>query len=96
VTVLVRSVLGALLALAVGSVAWASDPVAPEARARPEPRLVVTSPADGAHQLLDVPALAGGTPSAAARSPTPRCRRTDGCSWVSGTGCASTAYRCGR
>ena len=63
-TVLVRSVLGALLALVVGSVAWASDPVAPEARARPEPRLVVTSPTDGTRQLLEVPPLVGGTPSA--------------------------------
>lgn len=63
-TVLVRSVLGVLLALGVGSVAWASDPVAPEAPARPEPHVVVTSPTDGARQLLDVPALVGGTPSA--------------------------------
>ena len=63
-TVLVRSVLGALLALVVGSVAWASDPVAPEVRPAPEPQLVVSSPTDAARQLLDVPPLAGVTPTA--------------------------------
>ncbi|GAA1140063.1 hypothetical protein [Nocardioides aquiterrae] len=62
---LLRSVLGVLLALGVGSVARASDPVAPEARTSPEPRLVVTSPTDASRQLLDVPTLVGATPSAA-------------------------------
>ncbi|HEU5038929.1 MAG TPA: hypothetical protein VFT70_18120 [Nocardioides sp.] len=59
-----RSVLGALLALVVGSVAWASDPVAPEAPPAPEPWLVVSSPTDATRRLLPVPPLISGGPSA--------------------------------
>ena len=62
-TTLVRSVLGALLAFVVSTGAWASDPIAPEVRPAPDPRLVVSSPTDTTRQLLDVPALTGTAPT---------------------------------
>ena len=67
-TLIVRSLLGALLALVVGTVAWASEPTAPEARPDPAPVLVVSSPTDPARQLLAVPAIAA---SASASSSSP-------------------------
>lgn len=63
-TFLVRSVLGALLALVAATGARASEPVAPEVTPAPEPQLTVTSPTDTTRQLLDVPPLTGGTPTA--------------------------------